>query len=129
MQLIRMERKFTTALTISFPTDMTKLKTEIWIGLAGVSALPECKRLGSGKGAFVKVALWANCDSDFYSKAKKAISELDLKLLELEDREPLDERLSRIQAGDETLQMAETARMNPNDVVFGTFHIWQKTDA
>jgi hypothetical protein len=105
------------------------MKNEIWIGLAEVVALPECKRLGSGNGAFVKIALWADSDSNFYSKAERAISELDLQLLELEDREPLAERLSRIQAGDETEQMAETARMNPGDIVFGTFHIWQKTDA
>ncbi len=50
-------------------------------------------------------------------------------MLELEDREPLAKRLSHVEAGDETLQMEETARMNPEDVVFGTFHIWQKTDA
>jgi hypothetical protein len=105
------------------------VKREIWIGLADVVALPGCKRLGRGKGAFVKVVLWADSDSDFYSKAKKAISELDLHLSELEDREPLVERLSRIEAGDETLQMAETVRMNPDSVVFGTFHIWEKTDA
>jgi len=105
------------------------MNAEIWIGLAEVVALPGCKRLGSGKGAFVKVALWADSDSDFYSRTTKAISELDLQLLELEDREPLSKRLARTQAGDETLQMAETARMNPGDVVFGTFHIWEKTDA
>ncbi len=105
----------------------TPVKNEIWIGLAEVVALPGCKRLGSGKGAFVKVALWADSDADFYSKAKRAISELDLHLLELEEREPVAERLSR--AGDEMTQMAETARKNPEDVVFGTFHIWQKTDA
>jgi len=104
------------------------MKNEIWIGLAEVVALPGCKRLGDGKGAFVKIALWADSDSDFSAKVNKAISELDLHLLELEDREPIAEMLSRIQAGDETKQMAETARMNPEDVVFGTFHIWQKTD-
>jgi len=105
------------------------MKNEIWIGLAEVVALPGCKRLGDGKGAFVKIALWADSDSDFFAKVNKAISELDLHLLELEDREPLAKRLSQIEAGDETLQMEETARMNPEDVVFGTFHIWQKTDA
>jgi hypothetical protein len=105
------------------------MKHELWIGLAEVIALPGCKRLGTGKGAFVKVALWANSDSDFYSRVAKAISELDLELLELEDREPLTKKMAHNQAGDETLQMAETARMNPTDVVFGTFHIWENTDA
>jgi hypothetical protein len=105
------------------------MKNEIWIGLAEVVALPGCKRLGDGKGAFVKIVLWAHSDADFSAKVNKAISELDLQLLELEDREPLAKRLSHIEAGDETLQMEETARMNPKDVVFGTFHIWKKTDA
>lgn len=102
--------------------------TEIWIGLAEVLALPGCKRLGTGKGAFVKVMSWANSESDFYSKIRSAVSELDLELIELEDREPLAKRMSRNPGGDETTQMADTARTNPNDIVFGTFHIWEKTD-
>ena len=105
------------------------MNKEIWIGLAEVVALPGCKRLGSGKGAFVKVALWADSDADFCSRIRTAISELDLELVELDDREPLARRISRNQAGDESVQMAETARINPNDVVFGTFHIWENTDA
>lgn len=105
------------------------MKSEIWIGMAEVVALPGCKRLGSGKGAFVKVMLWADSDSAFYSKADRAAAELDLLLLELEDREPLAKRLSRIPPGDETEQMAETVRRNPEDIVFGVFHIWQNTDS
>jgi hypothetical protein len=51
-----------------------------------------------------RLALWAGSDSDFSAKANKAISELDLQMLELEDREPLAKRLLHIEAGDETLQ-------------------------
>jgi hypothetical protein len=105
------------------------MSNEIWIGLAEVVALPGCKRLGTGQGAFVKIALWASSDSDFCTKVEKAISDLDLRLLELEDREPFSKRLSRIEAGAETLQIAETAKKNPGDAVFGTFHIWEQTDA
>lgn len=105
------------------------MKNQIWIGLAEVVPLPGCRRLGIGKGAFVKVALWANSDSDFCSKASKAIFELDLKLLELEDREPIANRLTRSGAGEETLLMAETAEASPNDAVFGTFQVWENTDA
>ena len=105
------------------------MNDEIWIGLAEVIALPGCLRLAGGKGAFVKVALWPNSESDFCAKVHKAISELDLQMLELDDREPLAIRLSRIEAGDETLQMAETAKLNPRSVIFGTFHIWENTDA
>jgi hypothetical protein len=105
------------------------MKKEIWIGLAEVVALPGCKRLGKGRGAFVKVAVWASSDSDFCSKVTKAISELGLQLVELEDRETLVSRLTRVEPGEETLQMAETAKMNPADTVFGIFHIWENTDA
>lgn len=105
------------------------MENEIWIGLAEVVTLPGCKRLGTGRGAFVKIALWATSDSDFYSRVEEAISALGLKLGDLEDREPLATRLSRITTGEETLQMAKTAKENPDDVVFGTFHIWEQTDA
>jgi hypothetical protein len=105
------------------------VKSEIWIGVAEVVALPGCKRLGTGKGAFVNVALWADSDSDFYSRASRAISALDLEMLELEDREPMAKRLSRKGASEETLQIAETAGKHPEQIVFGTFHVWEKTDA
>src|SRR6202035_1950974 len=116
--LTKMEIKYQMVLTTSIRTKLN-MKSEIWIGLADVVPLPGCKRLGTGKGAFVKVALWANSDSDFCSKVARAISDLDLKLLELEDREPIVNRLIHSKVGEETLLIAETAKMNPNDAVFG----------
>src|SRR5260370_36083011 len=82
-QQMRTEKKFTMVLITS--TRNRAMKNELWIGLAEVVALPRCERLGGGKGAFVKVALWADSDSDFFAKVDKAVSELDLQLLELED--------------------------------------------
>lgn len=105
------------------------METEIWIGLAEVVSLPGCQRLGSGKGAFVNIALWASSDFDFQTKAAEALGQLDLHLVELEDREPLAKRLSSREGTEEVLRMAEIADRNRTNAVFGTFHIWERSDA
>src|SRR5438128_10973505 len=53
---------------------------ELWIGLAGLKANPNCtnfKRFGKGKGAYVHIATWADSRDAFEQRVKKAVEELD----------------------------------------------------
>jgi hypothetical protein len=102
---------------------------EVWIGLAEVIAVTGTDALGKAKGAFVNVVAWANSGEHFHSKVETMATRLDLRLLGLEDVEPFSKRSVEKEVDDQIFQMADTARDNPADVVFGTFHLWNKTDA
>ena len=104
-------------------------KSQIWIGLAEVVPLKACSHLEDAKGAFVNVVGWARSEENFRTLVAQVANEMALELLEMDDCEPFSERCSRIDVSDEILQMVTTAREQPNDVVFGTFHRWLKHDA
>jgi hypothetical protein len=101
---------------------------QIWIGLAQVVPMKGCRRFGNCKGAFVNIVAWAGSMDDFCRRVDNAVTDLDLKLLELEDCEPFARRIKHYGVADEILQMVDTAQENRAATVFGTFHMWKKSD-
>jgi hypothetical protein len=105
---------------------------ELWIGLAGLKANPDCKnfkRFGEGKGAYVHIAAWADSREVFEERVRKAAEELDCILYDLDDVSTLDSRMNAPDYPEEFLDMRKTAINRPDDTVFGAFHIWQQEDA
>lgn len=97
---------------------------DIWIGLVGVTPQPENDLLGDAKGAYVNVLASATSASEYTDKVKRALHEAGLSLIEIENPEPLSERLSKWSVDEEIMTMAETVR-RIDSVTFGTFYKYE----
>lgn len=106
---------------------------DLWTGTACLAADPNCKefrRFGDdGKGAYVNIVAWAPSKQEFAERVKQTATELDCLLLELEGIRLLEDRMEESDYPEELIDMRTTARRQPKDVVFGTFHIWKRSDA
>jgi hypothetical protein len=108
------------------------IDNNIWSGLACLKANPKVKkfrRFGKGKGAYVNVVAWANSQAEFEEKVRRHVASLDCVLVELENVELLETRMSRQNFSDELITMRQTAIRQREDSVFGTFHIWHQEDS
>lgn len=105
---------------------------ELWTGLVCLVADPACKnfrRFGDGKGAYVNVVAWAESAKHFEQRATTiAHEQLDCIVREVEHVELLEAAVHREGCPDELFTMQTTAERQPNDVVFGTFHVWTQSD-
>ena len=105
---------------------------ELWTGLVCLVADPawkNFKRFGDGKGAYVNVVAWAESAKHFEDRvASIANRDLDCIALEIEKVELLETVLERENCPDEFFTMRATARRQPDDVLFGGFHIWVQDD-
>jgi hypothetical protein len=107
------------------------MDNKIWTGLAGLKANPRGKNLQSlvkGKGAYVNVVAWADSRDAFVEKIRLHVEGLDCILVELENVQLLESRMSRPDYPEELITMRETASRQQNDSVFGTFHTWHLED-
>ena len=105
---------------------------ELWIGFVCLVADPACedfKRFGGGKGAYVSVVAWAESAKHFQQRVTEIAKEqLDCIVREIEQVELLEAALQREGCPDEFFTMQSTAERQPNDVLFGTLHIWNQDD-
>ena len=105
---------------------------KLWTGLSCLVANPTCKdfkRFGDGKGAYVNVVAWAESAKDFGGRVTAiAEQQLDCIVLEMEQVELLETALEREGCPDEFFTMQTTAKRQPEDIVFGTFHVFARDD-
>ena len=105
---------------------------DLWIGLACLKANPKVKgfrRFGKGKDSYVHIVAWAGSQKAFEENVKRRVEGLDCMLLELDDVQLLETRMSTGDYPEEFIDMRQTATRQPNDTVFGTFHIWDQEDS
>ena len=107
---------------------------EIWTGLVCMVANPaykNFKRFGDGKGAYVNnvVALAESAEHFEERVTTIALQQLDCIVREMEQVELLEVALQREGCVEEFFTMRATAERQPNDVVFGAFHVWEQNDA
>lgn len=105
---------------------------ELWTGLVCLVADPACedfKRFGDGKGAYVNVVAWAESAEHFEERVTAiAREQLDCIVREMKKVELLEAALEREGCPDEFFTMRTTAQRQLDDVVFGTFHVWEQDD-
>lgn len=100
---------------------------DLWTGLACLKANPEVnnfRRFGNGRGAFVHLVACVESKEQLMHLVEKRAEELDCVLLELEDVQLLESRMSNPDYPEELITMCETATRQPEDTVFGTFNVW-----
>jgi len=105
---------------------------ELWTGLVCLVPDPACKdfkRFGDGKGAYVNVVAWAESAKHFERRVTDIAKEqLDCIVREMEKVELLEGALQREGCADEFFTMRAIAERQPDDVVFGSLHIWGQDD-
>jgi hypothetical protein len=105
---------------------------DLWTGLACLKANPKVKgfrRFGKGKGAYVNVVACVESQEAFEKRVKQHVEGLDCILVQLENVQLLETRMSDEDYPGELIDMRQTATRQPNDTVFGTFHIWHQEDS
>lgn len=108
-----------------FHENATAMNKQLWIGLAEVQPLPDCKLLEEAKGAYVHVMAWANDADEFRSVVALRTSELALELIDLCEIEPWAIRSSGDDPiRDEFFDMQHRIRDDIQSVSFGRFHAW-----
>ena len=104
---------------------------EMWTGLVCLvpdSSYKNFRRFGDGKGAYVNVVAWAESAKHFEQRVAASAEQLECIIREIEKIELLEAALQREECPDEFFTMRTTAERQPDDVVFGTFHIWAQDD-
>lgn len=99
-------------------------RKELWIGLAKVQQQGRNGVLGDADGAYTNAIAFANGRASFRTKVIKALAELNLSLIRLEDAETLRERLSKYAIDPELRSVTKAARVTER-VCFGTFHAFE----
>lgn len=105
---------------------------ELWTGLVCLVPDPACKnfkRFGEGNGAYVNVVAWAESAKHFERRVTDIAKEqLDCIVREMEKIELLQSALEREECPEEFFTMRATAERQPEDVLFGAFHVWAQDD-
>jgi hypothetical protein len=91
---------------------------DIWIGVVEISYIDSDKP-DTRKNAFTVVTTWA-CNSDeFAAKCKRMLESYGWNLLGVEKSNPAS---TDHDFSDEAADMLERTRVNPNAIIYGTFH-------
>jgi hypothetical protein len=101
------------------------IKANIWIGLVQISNRPDNGLLDGAKGAYVNVLAMANDSFDFIEKVKKALANLELGFVQIEDVEPFSER-SKYYEMDENIINLAIEVSKTKELCFGNFHTFNE---
>jgi hypothetical protein len=112
---------------------MADRRKRLWIGMVEVRPLSgKSEILGEMKGAFVNIVTWAADAEQYRHNAELVIAGLgDLFVSDVLNPEPVEDRQAR--AGSEFDESIEDlilrAQLNPNAILYGSFHMFEKDDA
>jgi hypothetical protein len=119
-----------TLMNNSFMTQQLNPK-QLWIGAVEVRPLQQNSDvLGDTKGAFVNIVTWA-CDAEEYEQnAELVVGKLGLFVGEVVNPEPVETRRKREgRFTEEVEDIISRAQDNPNAIIYGTFHTFEKDNA
>jgi len=106
---------------------------QLWIGMVEVRASNGGSDvLGTTKGAFVNVVTWASGAAEFRRHAELVMNTLGkLFVIDVVDPEPVETRRARTKGHfeEDIEDMISRARTNPDAIIYGTFHTYEKDDA
>ena len=104
---------------------------QLWIGLVEVRPLnSHSEILGDTKGAFVTIVTWASDAEEYRRNAELVIGHLGLFVAEVITPEPVELRRARTieQFEEEIEDIISRAQANPNAIIYGTFHTFERDD-
>jgi hypothetical protein len=96
-------------------------QNKLWIGLAKVEQADRTGILGDADRAYTNAIALAHNRMSFRLRVKQALEDLGLKLIRLENAEPLDARLSKFTIDKDLMKGAKYVTRTGR-TEFGTFH-------
>lgn len=81
--------------------------------------------LEDADGAFVNVVTWAQDLRHFAAKVNELMQYLNLRVVAVEDAEPLEERGILDQLDKEIRDIANEVLESPESIRYSTFHTWK----
>ncbi len=109
------------------PSEHAGQSLHLWIGVVELKPL-NAKSYGAA-GAFTNIITWA-CDvAEFRAKAETIATKLEMFVTDIEDVEPLAERMKKCTLSEEIEDMMFRAESNPNAIIYGTFHQYPFNEA
>src|SRR6266852_5030408 len=96
-------------------------QNKLWIGLAKVEHANRTGILGNASRAYTNGIAIAHNRATFRLRVKQALEALGLRLIRLENAEPLDARLSKFTIHKELTKLAKRVTRTGR-TEFGTFH-------
>jgi len=105
---------------------------QLWIGMVEVRAgQGDASRILDGtKGAFVNIITWATDAQEYASNAELVIGDLGLCVTEVVNPEPVETRRKSKGGFEEEIEdLISRAEINPNAIIYGTFHTFENDDA
>jgi hypothetical protein len=121
----RQRDKSTFPLEMNIPTSQER-KKQLWIGKVEVRPLKGSTPLGDAKGAFVNIVTWAQNVEGYRRNADLVLGKLRLFVVEVENPEPVSVRREKAVFDEEIEEMIARAQDNPNAIIYGTFHTWER---
>jgi hypothetical protein len=106
-----------------------EVEKSIWIGMVHVLSLPSSEILQGVSGAYVNILTWASSPAEFRDKAQELMDYLGLKLVGVEDEEPLSERKKKGALELDIAEVASEVEGNPQSIRYMTFHTWTEVNA
>jgi hypothetical protein len=103
---------------------MKRFGREVWIGLAGVRPRPGNEIFGRRAGAYVNVVALADTLDDPRRVVTSHFDQLRFDVTEIEDLEPLEQRLDRHGVSEEILDLV-TELSRATVVVNHVFHTYE----
>ena len=102
---------------------------QLWIGLVEVRPLVgKNEILGDAKGAFVNIVTWATDRTEYRRNAELVIGDLGLFVAELVNADPVHVR-RKTGFEEEIEEIIARAQDNPNAIIYGIFHTFERDDA
>lgn len=105
------------------------MSKSVWIGLVQVLSLPGSELLQTVSGAYVNVLTWASSSREFEEKANELMDYLGLKLIGVDEVEPLNRREERGALGPDIEKVVAEMQDNPESIRYMTFHTWTERNA
>jgi hypothetical protein len=102
---------------------------ELWIGKVEVRPLKGSRTLGDAKGAFVNMVTWVTNAEEYRRNVDLVLGKLGLFAVEVENPEPVSIRRQKADFDEEIEDMIIRAQDNPNAIIYGTFHEWDRDTA
>ncbi len=91
----------------------------LWIGLVDLKPL-DCEAFGAA-GAFTNIVTWANDINGFRQKADAVATTLEMYVVEIEEAEPIADRVKRHTLSEEIDGLVRQAESDPNAILYGRF--------
>lgn len=102
---------------------------QLWIAKVEVRPSNNSTILEGAKGAFVNLVTWASDIKEYRRRAGIVLGELELSIVDIEDAEPVSVRRTKSSFDEEIEEIITRAEDNPNAIIYGTFHTWDRDTA